>query len=119
MFRTIVLLAMPGSLSTVVLAVLGGHPALWPAPELHIFSAENLGQLTRADKAASTRLGIEGTFVAGLAACLHRVGLLGKGPLEMANFERWRNARCSWPPGRTLDLLDAAAAPRRLIIKSG
>jgi hypothetical protein len=110
---------MPGSLSTVVLAMLGRRSALWPAPELHIFSAENLEQLTRADKAAAARFGIEGTFTAGLAVCLHGLGLLGKGPLKMENFERWRNERCLWLPGQILDLLDAAAAPRQLIIKSG
>jgi hypothetical protein len=114
-----VLVATPGSLSTVVLAMLGGHPALWPAPELHLFSAQDLDGLMRADAAVSGYLGARGVFTAGLSACLHELGLLGKRPPDLSAIECWGRRRKHWPPGRTLAELEAAAAPRRLVVKSG
>src|SRR5271166_1146401 len=103
--RTVAIVAMPGSMSTVVLAMFGRHPALWPAPELHLFSARDLGELADLDRAASTRSGINGTFTAGLAACLHSLGLLGKDPLEWGTFDRWRRERRDWTAGQTLEYL--------------
>jgi hypothetical protein len=118
-YRTVVLVAMPGSLSSVVLAMLGGHPTLLPAPELHLFSAKDLETLARADASQAARLGTHYAFTAGLTACLHGLGLLGEGPLEPTALDHWRRNRSNWPPGQVLAMLEQAAAPRRLVIKSG
>jgi thioester reductase-like protein len=100
------LLSTPRTGSTLLRAMLGGHPSLFAPPELHLLAYADLGDWRDALAPDLLHLGMH-QALAGL----------GSGDDDLAaEVSAWAERRL--PVAAAYDLLRARAAPRRLIDKS-
>lgn len=102
----IFLLSTPRTGSTLLRAMLGGHPALFAPPELHLLAFADLADWRDALAPDLMQLGLH-----------QALGGLGWSEHEVAStVASWAAQRL--PIARIYDALRAAAAPRRLLDKS-
>ncbi|MBK7826994.1 thioester reductase domain-containing protein [Nannocystis sp.] len=102
----IFLLSTPRTGSTLLRAMLGGHPALFAPPELHLLAFADLADWRDALAPDLLQLGLH-----------QALGGLGWSEPEVAStVASWAAERL--PIARAYDALRAAAAPRRLLDKS-
>ena len=119
-------LSPPRSYSTVTVALLGGHPAIFGLPEMLTFSAPTVGELMSGtgcgckaaggDHPASCRV-----LQVRLTGPYRAVAYLHEGSQAPEAIERataWLRARPDWPTERLLDYVLDLAAPQVGLEKS-
>jgi hypothetical protein len=112
------LLAPARSYSTVTVALLAGHPAIYGFPEMLLFSADTVGELIQ----KTPRPRQPPAFVESQrSGILRAVADLLEGSQEqpaIARAEAWLTARSSWPPYQLMDYLLEQAYPQVGLEKS-
>jgi hypothetical protein len=119
-------LSPPRSYSTVTVALLGGHPAIFGLPEMLTFSAPTVGELMSGTGCGCSAVGSDHP-----ASCqVLRVRLTGpyralaylhegsQAPDAIERAAAWLRARPDWPTERLLDHVFDLAAPQVGLEKS-
>jgi Sulfotransferase family len=112
-YAPVIVLGPARSYSSVVVAALGAHPALYGFPELILFAQDTVGELFDAPPRLPSLFGDGKGWkpTRGLERAVAEILLGGQEPSQIAAAGRYLEARRSWSGAALLDELLSAVAP--------
>lgn len=112
------LLAPPRSYSTVTVALLAGHPAIYGFPEMLLFTAPTVGELAGRTSAPWQTPGFVEAQRSGILRAIADLHEASQGERAISRAQDWLAERASWVPRRLMDYLLDLAAPQVGLEKS-
>lgn len=117
--RPVFILAPARSFSTVVTALLGGHPDIYAFPEMQVFSAATVGDfLDKARREPNAKPAYIHVRLSGVYRAVAQVHERDQSDEAVARAISWLRQRSSWPMTQLMNHLLKLVAPRTGLEKS-